>query len=156
MCVAIKKYGSELVGIVLCLGLGMLSGYWSHAGDSIWYATINKPYFNPPSWLFAPVWTLLYIFMGIAFGSLWRQRGQTKVPLYLFGLQLLYNLAWSPLFFKWHRIDLALCDSVLLLLAVAELLFLVRSNRTVLLLLLPYLLWVIYATILNGALYILN
>lgn len=156
MHIVIKQYIPELIGIVICLGLGMLSGYWSHASDSLWYATIKKPYYNPPSWIFAPIWTLLYIFMGIALGSLWRQRDQKKISLYLFGLQLFYNLAWSPLFFKWHRIDLALLDSILLLLAVIALLFVMRSNRTVLLLLLPYLLWVIYATILNGALYILN
>src|ERR1700744_3076154 len=95
----IKQYSYAIGGIITCLTLGMISGYLAHTDDSLWYASLQKPSFNPPSWIFAPVWTALYIMMGIAIGRLWKNRARNKEALMFFAIQFMFNLLWSPLFF---------------------------------------------------------
>lgn len=151
-----KTYGSEIIGSILCLILGLLSGYSVSSGDSIWFSSINKPSFNPPNWIFGPVWTVLYLMMGVALGKIWNIRQQNPSLFILFGCQFFFNLLWSPLFFHFHRIDLALLDISLLWLSLILLLISAKKHINIVMLLLPYLLWVSFAFILNFAIFQLN
>jgi translocator protein len=124
-----------------------------------WYAHLAKPAFNPPAWVFAPVWTLLYLVMGIAAWLVWRERRVTGVAkaLALFLVQLILNAAWSWLFFGLHRIGWALVDLAALWLAIGATLLAFWARRPLAgLLMLPYLLWVSFAALLNFQLWRLN
>jgi tryptophan-rich sensory protein len=121
-----------------------------------WYPALVKPAWSPPSWVFGPVWTVLYAMMAVAAWLVWRQAGWGGA-LALFGVQLALNAAWSPLFFGLHRIDLALADIVLLWAAiVATTVAFWKVTPVAGWLLVPYLLWVTFAMALNFALWRLN
>ncbi len=152
------KYQSETIGIIVCLSLGILSGYLSNSGDTAWYLEIIKPSFNPPSWIFGPVWSLLYVMMGIVFGKLYHQRGNAPMLLALFSAQFIFNLFWSPLFFLMHRIDFALIDLSLIWLTLSFFMLLVWKKRIMLCfwLSLPYFLWTTFAWFLNFNIFKLN
>lgn len=153
---SVKDYQSAIIGVLLCLTLGILSGYSVQVGDMTWYASLIKPNFNPPNWIFGPVWSALYIMMGTVLGRLWNEKNQ--ILLFLFVSQFIFNLLWSPLFFYYHRIDLALYDISLLWLSLV--IFMVMAwrthCRTIFLLFTPYLLWVSFAGVLNLSIYRLN
>jgi tryptophan-rich sensory protein len=134
----------------------MLSGYGIQTGDFSWYKGLLKPSFNPPNWIFGPVWTLLYLMMGALFGKLWKEREAHKGLLLLFTLQFIFNLAWSPLFFSCHRIDLALYDMSLLWITLVLFMGLTWRKPSFLLLSVPYALWVSFAFILNISIYKMN
>jgi translocator protein len=124
-----------------------------------WYAALAKPAWNPPNWIFAPVWTVLYLVMGVAAGLVWRQAGFSgaSAALSLFVVQLVLNALWSYLFFGLQRLDLALFDIVVLwgaILAVAVLFW--GANRLAGALMIPYLAWVGFASVLNFVLWRLN
>jgi tryptophan-rich sensory protein len=132
-------------------------GFRFPPGD--WYATLVKPAFNPPAWVFAPVWTLLYLMMGIAAWLVWRERGVPRAaPAFaLFLVQLALNAAWSWLFFGLHRIAWALVDLAALWLAIGATLLAFWSHRPLAgLLLVPYFLWVSFAALLNFEFWRLN
>ena len=125
-----------------------------------WYANLNKPPFNPPDWIFGPVWTTLYIMMGISAFLVWRKGLDDKIvriALGCFIVQLFLNAIWTPLFFGLHSPLLGLIDIVLLVNAVIVTIFTFsKISRPASLLLIPYLAWVSFATILNASLYLLN
>jgi benzodiazapine receptor len=150
------RHGPEILGAVLCLTAGMLSGYGMHVGPESWYSQLIMPRLKPPSWVFGPVWTLLYILMGVALGKIWNNRTENPKALALFVLQLLLNIAWSPLFFHAHKIDWALYDLIALCGVNAALLWVCRKNGPVFFLLLPYMAWITFACMLNWNIYILN
>jgi len=152
----IKECSSELVFSIFCVALGMFSGYLGHAEDSSWYMGLNKPIFNPPSWMFAPVWTILYILIGITFGRLWKQRSRNRFVLHLFTLQFVFNLCWSVFFFRYQSPGLALFDICMLWVCLVIFMILIRDQAGMLLLCLPYLLWVSFALVLNATLYTMN
>lgn len=128
--------------------------------DLSWYNTINKPFFTPPSWLFGPVWTLLYILMAVSAYIVWRngfKKKSVKNALKIFAIQLILNLSWSPVFFGSKNILLAL------FIILAMIVFIVKTIKAFAkvsipasYLLYPYLLWVGFATILNLAIWLLN
>ena len=121
-----------------------------------WYASLIKPDWNPPSWLFGPVWSLLYLANAIAAWRAWR-RGHAEVAITVWFLHLLPNALWSYFFFGLHRLDWALIDIILLNLAVIAVVALFyRRDRAAGLLMLPYLLWVAFAGFLNWTLFSLN
>ncbi len=151
-----KKYQTEILGSLLCLLLGLLSGYSANASDPLWYVGLNKPNFNPPAWIFGPAWTILYLMMGSALGKLWKEKTNNKLLIALFIIQFIFNLGWSPLFFYFHRIDLALADIGALWLSLLIFMIAARHQRSVFLLCLPYLLWVSFAAFLNFTIYIMN
>ncbi len=138
--------------LLLCFAVASLGAIFP-PGD--WYASLRKPAWNPPAWIFAPVWTALYAAMAIAAWRVWR-RGARR-PLILFLIQLALNAAWTPLFFGLHRPELALLDIAALWLAIAAtLLAFHREDRLAGFLFIPYLAWVSFATCLNFALWSLN
>lgn len=126
-------------------------------GPGDWYASLNKPSWNPPGWVFGPVWTLLYLLMATAAWRVWRRRGLCSRPLVLYFIQLALNAAWTPVFFGARAIGPAL---IVLLLLLATLLATVaafrRVDRAAAWLLAPYLAWSGFATFLNFTLWHLN
>ncbi len=151
----IKNYSPEIIGALFCLTLGMLSGYIAHSGDTLWYQSLTKPNFNPPAWIFAPVWTILYIMMGFALGQIVKIQNNRNLRL-LFVIQFTCNIVWSYLFFRIHRIDLALYDLTALWIALSALLIASYRHRIIFLLLIPYFIWTSFALILNFKIYLMN
>lgn len=139
--------------LLLTMGSGVLVGLTSDGGASPWYASLDKAPWNPPSWVFAPVWTLLYAAMGVAAWLVWRDGGWQRqgAALFLFVAQLTLNLAWSPLFFDAQRPGLALIDmtALFVLLALTIRAF-ARVRVLAAALLVPYLLWIAFAFTLNA------
>jgi len=124
-----------------------------------WYASLNKPAFNPPAWIFGPVWTVLYVLMAVAAWRIWLQPAtpERRTALAWFALQLAFNAAWSQIFFGLERPGWALAVIVALVVAVAVTLWrFVRLDRLAGWLLVPYLAWLLFATVLNGAVVVLN
>jgi len=140
--------------LTLVIGGGLAIGYLTAPGD--WYAGIQKPGFNPPAWVFGPVWTALYVLIGIAGWRVWL-RDHRDWPMVLWWIQLALNFAWSPIFFAAHRIGLALGIILLLLLAITAFICTAwRRDRLAAWLMVPYGAWVAFASALNAALFRLN
>ena len=145
--------------ISLCLLVSGLGGAITSNTVDTWYQGINKPSFNPPDWVFAPIWITLYVLMGIAAWRIWRKSSPKKIviPLAVFSIQLALNLIWSFLFFGIQRIDLALFEIVtLLIVIIANTVLFWRVDRLAGIFLIPYIAWVTYAMILNASIWILN
>ena len=127
---------------------------------STWYATLNKPFFNPPNWLFGPVWGSLFLLMGISLYMVWSKEEnnlRARSAYIVFGLQLLLNTFWSIVFFGWHSPLLGFGIIILLWLAVWKTIrSFYRLNKTAGLIQVPYLLWLSFAAILNLAIVMLN
>jgi tryptophan-rich sensory protein len=149
-----------VISVALPLAVGGLSGFATARGVSTWYPTLVKPSFNPPAWVFGPVWTVLYIMMGVAAFLVW-QRGLdgdgVRIALTAFAVQLALNGIWSILFFGMHAPGWALAEIILLWMAIgtSTLLFW-RVVPSAGVLLLPYWMWVSFATVLNASLWWLN
>ena len=142
--------------LALCFGAASLGAVFM-PGE--WYAALRKPSWNPPGWVFGPVWSALYTMMAVAVWLVWKRGGfvAQRRPLALFLAQLFLNAAWTPLFFGLHRPGIALVEIVLLWLAIAATLAAFRPvSRVAVWLLAPYLVWVSFATMLNFALWRLN
>jgi tryptophan-rich sensory protein len=145
--------------LVLCVGGGALIGVLTPSGGSAWYQALQKPAFNPPNWVFAPVWTTLYALMGFAAWRVWRHGGwDWQGPsLKLFLIQLVLNFSWSFVFFTFERIGWALATILLLwLMIVLTIRAFANIDRAAAWGMAPYLAWVTFATVLNGALAVLN
>lgn len=142
--------------VALTLCVGALGGFATAQSVAEWYPTLVKPSWTPPPWLFAPVWTTLYIMMAVAAWLVWL-KGNARGALALFAGQLLLNLAWSFLFFGARSPGLGLIDIVLLWLMIAATIFAFSlKSRAAALLLVPYLAWVSFATALNLSVWMLN
>jgi translocator protein len=147
-----------LVGLLaLCFAVAGIAGRVTATSIATWYPALAKPWFTPPDWLFAPVWSVLYAMMALAAWLVWRRAGWRSAALRLFFLQLALNLAWSVLFFGLQLIGAALVEILLLLALIAATTWAFwRVDRRAGLLLVPYLLWLGYASLLNGAIWLLN
>ncbi|OGY11845.1 MAG: TspO protein [Candidatus Woykebacteria bacterium RIFCSPHIGHO2_01_FULL_43_29] len=148
----ISVFGCELVGI--------LGTPFTISAIRIWYVTLNKPVFAPPNWIFGPVWTLLYFLMGVAFYLIWKQgwkKKKVKTASMFFLAQLGLNFIWSPIFFGLRAPLLGLIVIVAMwALIVVTMKKFYPLSRLAFYLLVPYLLWVSFATILNAAIVLLN
>lgn len=146
------------LSIILAVLIGALGSLFTTSSIETWYTTLTKPSFNPPSWLFAPVWTILYILMGISFWLIWKSHSpEKKRAMGLFIVQLLLNGIWSPVFFGAHAIGGALALIVLLWAAIVlTILIFKKISKPAAWLLVPYILWVSFATVLNFAIWRLN
>jgi len=155
-----KKLTYIAISVTICLIIGFLSGFATQSSVNDWYLSLNKPGFTPPNWIFGPVWTLLYILMGIAAGLVWAKGFYhiwVKTALYNFGFQLLFNALWSVVFFGFKNPFWAL---LVILFLLALILLTIKwfnvVSRTAAYLLIPYFLWVCFATILNYKIWEMN
>ena len=122
-----------------------------------WYSLLNKPAFNPPDWIFGPVWTTLYLMMTIAIWLFWHTKNRDINTVYIYFIHLIFNTTWSIVFFVFHNIELALIVLILLIALIINLIFRFRRVKMIsAYLMIPYLLWCSYALILNTSLIILN
>jgi len=146
--------------VVACIVIGGLSGLATSNSINTWYVHLNKPSFNPPNWLFGPAWTLLYTLMGIAVALIWHKGWANKLvrnAVYLFAAQLILNAFWSIAFFGMQSPVLGLMVIVVLLVLIVTCIILFRRiDKVAAWLLLPYLLWVSFATVLNLSIVMLN
>ena len=155
-------FAADLAGLVISLGLtlaiGAIGGWVTAGSVAAWYPTLAKPSFNPPNWVFGPVWTTLYVLMGFAAWRVWRALGTLRHRAFaLYGVQLALNLLWSILFFGLHRTGWALVELVALFAALAATGYsFARIDRPAGWCFVPYGLWVGYAGLLNAALWHLN
>ena len=145
--------------VAVCLAIGAIGGAVTSTSVGTWYQQLRKPSFNPPDWVFGPVWTVLYIAMAVAAWRVWRRLGlgDTRYSLSLFAIQLFLNLAWTILFFGFQQIGLALVEIVVLFAVIlATAIAFWRRDRGAGLLFVPYLGWVGFAALLNASLWRLN
>lgn len=156
-----NKYVKILIFVLTCVAVGYLSGIVTRSSITTWYPTLIKPSFNPPNEIFFPVWTTLYIFMGIAAGLVWNKieikQEEVKKALFFFVIQLILNAAWSFLFFGLKNPMLALIEIALLWLMIYE--TFIKFNKIDKIagyLFIPYLLWISFASILNASIWWLN
>ncbi|MEN1784037.1 MAG: TspO/MBR family protein [Bacteroidota bacterium] len=148
------------IAVAICLLIGLLASFATQSSVNDWYVTLNKPDFTPPNWLFAPVWIILYVMMGIAAGLVWSKGYYhlwVKTALYHFGFQLLLNALWSMVFFGLQNPLAALfvIGTLLVLIVLTIKWFRIVSN-TAAFLMIPYLIWVAFAAVLNFKVWELN
>lgn len=149
-----------IISVSLCLFVGFAGSFATFSSIPSWYATLEKPFYTPPNWIFGPAWTTLYILMGIAAFLIWKkglQKKAVKYALQLFLVQLVLNFLWSIIFFGFHLPMIALGEIILLWIGIF---ITIRAffpiNKYAAYLLIPYLLWVSFATILNLGIVLLN
>ncbi len=155
----VKDFSALIICLLIPLAIGGIAGFATASGVNDWYVTLNKPSFNPPGYIFGPVWTFLYLLMGISLFIIWQSpAGQNRTnALIAFSVQLFLNFVWSFLFFKFELPGWALIEIVLLWLSILAMIILfARISKTAASLQIPYLLWVSFATILNAAIWHLN
>ena len=147
--------------VVTCLVIGYFSGIVTRSAIADWYPTLIKPSFNPPNWIFAPVWSMLYVMMGVAAGLVWDRMEQesevVKKALLFFAIQLGLNALWSYLFFGLHNPMLAGLEIIVLWLMIYETYVqFAKINKIAGYLFIPYLAWVSFAAVLNASIWWLN
>jgi translocator protein len=149
-----------VISIFICQVIGISSGLLSQNDNSTWFETLNKPSWNPPGYLFAPVWTFLYLLMGISLWLVWKSNAsqpQKLKSVIIFAIQLFLNFCWSILFFRFHSPELALVDILLLITTIILTMFTFSTiSRLASWLLVPYISWVCFAAMLNYTIYFLN
>ena len=156
-----KTQSNKFVYLALFLFLSYFMSWWGgYITDYFkepWYSLINKPSFNPPSWVFAPVWTTLYLMMTIAIWFFWHSKNRDMNTIYIYFIHIVFNTTWSIVFFGLHQIFFALFILILLIcLIIILILRFKRVNMLSFYLMIPYLLWCCYALILNFSLFLLN
>lgn len=155
-----KDLPKLIASIVICEIVGIVSALFTISAIPTWYTKLVKPSFSPPNWLFGPVWTILYLMMGIAFYLIWI-RGWKKKKIRTAGMffliQLAFNFLWSISFFGLRSPELGFINIVLLwLFIVVTMIRFYPLSKPSFYLLIPYLLWVSFAAVLNGAIVVLN
>ncbi len=149
-----------LIAIVICNLAGLLGSLVTVTGSGSWYAGIAKPFFSPPGFVFAPVWTTLYILMGISLYLIWMEgtgRKEVRIALFVFAVQLVLNGLWTFLFFGLQSPLLGLIEIIVLwIFIVLTIVLFYRIRKTSAYLLVPYLLWVSFASFLTYTIWILN
>jgi tryptophan-rich sensory protein len=152
-----------ILSVAICLFLGGLSGYATVSEIKNWYLQLNKPTFNPPNWLFGPAWSTLYTFMGISIALIWDRLDKAKIKIFtskaviFFIIQFFLNLAWSSIFFSLHLVAFALIEMLILwVFILLTIIQFYRINKIAGILLVPYILWVSFATVLTASILYLN
>jgi len=148
-----------IISLVLPLAVGAISGLFTADAIPNWYASLNRPSFNPPNWLFGPVWTTLYILMGISLYMIWTLAPgkERNLALAAFAIQLVLNFGWSFFFFYFKTLGFALIEIVALWSSIVVMLVLFYKLKPMAAYInIPYLVWVSFATVLNAAYYKLN
>ncbi|MDD5011081.1 MAG: tryptophan-rich sensory protein [Phycisphaerae bacterium] len=155
---------SDIKKLIICLVVvscvALTGSFFVSPAALDWYGSLQKPVFTPPAWLFAPVWTVLYLLMAISVFLIWRKglntaAGKTAVAAFIF--QLVFNCLWTPIFFGLRLPLVALGDIVILWLAVfATITSFWKVSKLAAILLIPYILWISFAAVLNASIYLLN
>ncbi|MEO0095936.1 MAG: TspO/MBR family protein [candidate division WOR-3 bacterium] len=149
-----------IASLILTLGAGFIGSMATRQSVSTWYGTINKPPISPPNWLFGPVWTALFILMGIAFYLVWNKgfsELSVKTAMIIFLIQLALNILWSFLFFGLRSPLYAFIEIIILWIAILlTIIYFFKVSYVAGYLLIPYILWVSFASILNGWIAVLN
>jgi len=154
-----KNVTKLAISILGCEIIGLIPTPVTIASISTWYVNLNKPSFNPPNWLFAPVWTFLFLLMGISVYLIWKKgiNKKTKYALDIFALQLVLNLCWTLIFFGLHSPLFAFVEIIILWVVILIVIIkFYKISRISAYLLIPYILWVTFASILNYSIYYLN
>ena len=151
-----NKYLSLVIILLVTFIAPMIGSYAAATFKEPWYSEIILPSFNPPSWVFAPVWTTLYLMMSIAIWKIWKNSFDTRI-LKIYFFHLFFNSTWSIVFFGFHLIGLALVNLIIILLFIIFLMkeYLMRDKISFYLMT-PYLAWSSYALILNSSIFLLN
>lgn len=149
-----------IISILICHSAGFIGLVFTSSAIPTWYDSLKKPFFSPPNWIFGPVWTILYTLMGISAYLVWRQGindPHVKTALIIFGVQLFLNAIWSPIFFGFKAIHVALIVIAIMWIAILlTILAFFKISTVAAILLIPYILWVSFATILNFSLWALQ
>jgi translocator protein len=152
-----NKFLSFILFLLITYSASVIGGFVTVGFKEPWYSLINKPSFNPPSWIFAPVWTILYLMMTIAIWLVWHSKNRDMNTIYIYFIHIVFNTTWSIVFFGLHKILFALF--ILMLLIYLIIILILRFRRVNMLsfyLMIPYLLWCCYALVLNFNLFLLN
>lgn len=154
-----RLWGSLAIFVLFCFLVEIIGGIWTRESVMTWYPQLSKPFWTPPSWVFGPVWTTLYVMIAVSGWLIYRSEpsAMRSKALVFYGIQLALNFIWSFLFFSLQNPALALIDIAFLVVAI--LLTIVNAwpvNRVAGWLLFPYLVWVLYAASLNMGIWILN
>ena len=152
-----NRFISFLIFAIITFSASAIGSLTTISFKEPWYSLIEKPLFNPPDWVFAPVWTTLYFFMTIAIWKFWHSKNRDMNTIYIYFIHLIFNTTWSIVFFVFHKIVLALIVLVILILLI--IILIIRFKRVNLYsyyLMIPYLLWCFFALLLNVSLIILN
>ena len=152
-----NKFLSFALFALITYSASAIGGFATITFKEPWYSQLIKPTFNPPEWIFAPVWTTLYLMMTLAIWFFWHSKKKDINTVYIYFIHILFNTTWSVVFFAFHSILLALINLMILIcLIVILILRFKRVNNVSAYLMIPYLLWSFYALFLNFNLYILN
>lgn len=153
-----RKYFTILINITLPHLAGFIGSYFTIPNIKTWYVNINKPSFNPPDWIFSPVWLSLYTLIGISFYLFHKKdRFKSRKVYIIYGFHLLLNAIWSIIFFGMHEILFALIDLILIIITLIILMrYFFSLNRISAYMLAPYLIWICFAAILNYNILLLN
>ncbi|NTS43951.1 tryptophan-rich sensory protein [Flavisolibacter sp. BT320] len=155
-----KNWMKLLISIGVPVAVGAIAGFFTSTGSNSWYQTIEKPSWQPPGWLFGPVWTTLYILMGIALYLVWKSSAPPKIKriaITLWIIQLVFNFLWSFIFFTQHQIDWALAEILVLwFFILLTIIYFAKISKPAAWLLVPYISWVSFASMLTYTIYKLN
>jgi tryptophan-rich sensory protein len=155
-----RNIANLVISIIACQGAGIIGSVFTTPAIPTWYASLEKPIFTPPSWLFAPAWITLYLLMGIAAFLVWRlgvHRRDVKIALVVFLVQLVLNTLWSVAFFGMQSPLYGMVVIALLWMAIlATIVLFARLSKAAAWLLVPYILWVSFAAALNVSIWLLN
>ncbi len=148
-----------IIAILLPMVIGGFSGFLTANSINDWYTTLQQPSFNPPNWVFGPVWTTLYLIMGISLYRIWilPVSEERNFAIVVFFGQMILNFFWSLIFFRWHLIGTALAEIILMWVMIATMIHLFKKlDKVAGIMNVPYLLWVTFASVLNAAYFVLN
>ena len=151
-----NKWIKLIIAILICQAAGIIGSLFTFQSIPTWYATLNKPSFSPPNWLFGPAWITLYTLMGISLYLVW-EKGFSRKALYAFSIQLVLNALWSVIFFGFKLLSYAFAEIIVLWISIAFTIFaFYKISKKAAYILIPYIAWVSIASILNYYVWILN
>jgi len=152
-----NKFLTFILFFIITYSASLIGGLATINFKEPWYSLLTKPIFNPPDWIFAPVWTILYLMMTIAIWNFWHSKVRDMTTVYIYFIHLVFNTTWSIIFFVFHNLVLALIILIVLILLIINLMFRFRRvNMLSFYMMIPYLLWCFFALTLNFNLIVLN
>ena len=153
-----KKIFKLIISLIIPFIASLIGSLFTSSAIPSWYSALNKPFFSPPNWIFAPAWTALYLLMGISLYLVWINKSKLKKKaVSIFGIQLGLNALWSIIFFGLHAPLFAFIEIILLWLSILfTIIYFYRINKTSAYLLIPYIIWVSFAAVLNFSIFFLN